>query len=211
MNKQGEWCKVKFKYEKLGIFCFVCGIMGHAENKCLVRFAMEEDNGVREWSSELRAENRRQGGRITSRWLREENGNHVGAGSSNTAAAVHTPLSNTSMERVFADVAHTAIPSQTQLSNPLQSALITRQEQLLANNTSANLTPNHDLNKGNVSVNQFQLSPSFQSLLAHVTRDPTSTINTADNLNIPDPTNNILSVTTINSPLAITQPSLIIT
>jgi 14-3-3 protein epsilon len=34
MNKEGQWCDVKFKYEKLGIFCFVCGIMGHAENKC---------------------------------------------------------------------------------------------------------------------------------------------------------------------------------
>jgi hypothetical protein len=59
MNKQGEWCTVKFKYEKLGTFCFVCGVMGHAENKCPVQFAMEEDNGIREWSSELRADSRR--------------------------------------------------------------------------------------------------------------------------------------------------------
>jgi hypothetical protein len=65
---------VKFKYEKLGIFCFVCGIMGHAENKCEVRFAMEHDNGVREWSSEIRADPRRTGGKLSSRWLREEKG-----------------------------------------------------------------------------------------------------------------------------------------
>jgi hypothetical protein len=32
-DKEGNWCTVKFKYEKLGIFCFVCGVMGHAENK----------------------------------------------------------------------------------------------------------------------------------------------------------------------------------
>jgi hypothetical protein len=50
---------VKFKYEKLGVFCFVCGIMGHAENKCVVRFEMEEDNGVRDWTPEIRAETRR--------------------------------------------------------------------------------------------------------------------------------------------------------
>jgi hypothetical protein len=71
---EGKWCTVKFKYEKLGIFCFVCGVMGRAENKCEVRFAMEHDDGRREWSAEIRAENRRQGGKFTSRWLREEGG-----------------------------------------------------------------------------------------------------------------------------------------
>jgi hypothetical protein len=65
---------VKFKYEKLGIFCFVCGVMGHAENKCEVRYSMEHDDGVREWSAEIRADTRRQGGRLVSRWLREEKG-----------------------------------------------------------------------------------------------------------------------------------------
>ncbi|KAK2429287.1 hypothetical protein QL285_027738 [Trifolium repens] len=76
-DKEGNWCTVKFKYEKLGIFCFVCGIMGHAENKCEVRFSMERDDGVREWSAEIRAESRRQGGRFTSRWLREEGGGNT--------------------------------------------------------------------------------------------------------------------------------------
>ncbi|MCI13672.1 hypothetical protein A2U01_0034792, partial [Trifolium medium] len=74
MNKEGEWCTVKFKYEKLGIFCFVCGIMGHAENKCEVRFSMEEDDGTREWLAEIRAEPRRQGGRLASWWLKEDRG-----------------------------------------------------------------------------------------------------------------------------------------
>jgi hypothetical protein len=58
-DREGNWCTVKFKYEKLGVFCFVCGIMGHAENKCVVRFEMEEDNGVRDWTPEIRAETRR--------------------------------------------------------------------------------------------------------------------------------------------------------
>jgi 14-3-3 protein epsilon len=48
-DRNGNWCTVRFKYEKLGIFCFVCGIMGHAENRCETRFAMEVDDGRREW------------------------------------------------------------------------------------------------------------------------------------------------------------------
>jgi hypothetical protein len=93
MNKEGGWCVVKFKYEKLGMFCFVCGLMGHAENKCEVRFSMEQDDGVREWSAEIRAEPRRQGGRMVSRWLREEKGSRSVEGSSvaeGTSPAVET-------------------------------------------------------------------------------------------------------------------------
>jgi hypothetical protein len=61
-DRNGNWCKVRFKYEKLGIFCFVCGVMGHAENRCEIRFAMEINDGSREWSNELRAESRRVAG-----------------------------------------------------------------------------------------------------------------------------------------------------
>jgi 14-3-3 protein epsilon len=73
-NQGGNWCTVNFKYEKLGVFCFVCGLIGHGENRCAVRFSMTEDDGTRAWSKELRAEPRRRSGRQTSRWLTEEDG-----------------------------------------------------------------------------------------------------------------------------------------
>jgi hypothetical protein len=73
-NQGGAWCTVNFKYEKLGVFCFVCGIIGHSENRCAIRFSMAEDYGSRAWSKEIRAEPRRRGGRQTSRWLMEEEG-----------------------------------------------------------------------------------------------------------------------------------------
>jgi hypothetical protein len=76
-DRLGNLCTVKFKYERLGIFCFVCGVMGHAENRCAVRFAMESDDGSRGWSNELRAETRRVAGRPSSRWLVEERGGGV--------------------------------------------------------------------------------------------------------------------------------------
>jgi hypothetical protein len=46
--------------------------MGHGENRCAVRFAMENDDGIRGWSKELRADPRRRGGRQYSKWLTEE-------------------------------------------------------------------------------------------------------------------------------------------
>ncbi|WJX40379.1 hypothetical protein P8452_27859 [Trifolium repens] len=46
--------------------------MGHAENRCEARFAMDSDDGIRNWSNDLRADPRRLAGRQTSRWLLDE-------------------------------------------------------------------------------------------------------------------------------------------
>ncbi|GAU40629.1 hypothetical protein TSUD_190060 [Trifolium subterraneum] len=72
MLNGGLGAVVKFKYERLGLFCFVCGVIGHSDNKCEVKYAMERDDGNRGWSNEIKAEVRRPGGRVESRWLRED-------------------------------------------------------------------------------------------------------------------------------------------
>lgn len=73
VRMEGEdWRVVSFKYEKLTNFCFVCGLIGHVEQNCEVLFAKEIDDGVREWGPELKADNRRGGRGIRSRWLRSD-------------------------------------------------------------------------------------------------------------------------------------------
>jgi hypothetical protein len=66
---EGDSKLVHFKYERLGTFCYVCGLLGHSESRCPKLFDMTETDGARGWSPELRADTgRRQG--IESKWIR---------------------------------------------------------------------------------------------------------------------------------------------
>jgi hypothetical protein len=203
-DREGNWCTVKFKYEKLGVFCFVCGIMGHAENKCVVRFEMEEDNGVRDWTPEIRAETRRQGGRLNSRWLREEKGGREEVVGGSRAAQPHIPTAGTNREHVDADVASNGIILHSINVNPSQPPITTRQHHSLAiidNQTHTIPTTNQ-----NASGTKIQINSSFQSLLARFNQDIPITINSADNINSPLPTINIPSSPISDLSLVTAQP-----
>ncbi|MCH86333.1 hypothetical protein A2U01_0007188, partial [Trifolium medium] len=71
IKKQGVDNKmVQFKYERLGTFCYVCGILGHSDSKCTKLFDMTEREVKKEWGPDLRADiGRNRGGE--SRWLRQ--------------------------------------------------------------------------------------------------------------------------------------------
>ncbi|KAH1082362.1 hypothetical protein J1N35_022123 [Gossypium stocksii] len=45
----------RFQYEKLGLFCFVCGKTGHGESFCPLRLGIEPSKIVFGWDSSLRA------------------------------------------------------------------------------------------------------------------------------------------------------------
>lgn len=70
----GEAMLVHFKYERLGVFCFLCGVIGHIEQHCAKLFELDHDDGSRNWGPELRVENRRNGGGAACKWLVERGG-----------------------------------------------------------------------------------------------------------------------------------------
>ncbi|CAN1842039.1 hypothetical protein LINPERHAP1_LOCUS36716 [Linum perenne] len=64
----------RFRYEKLPTFCFLCGLMGHVERNCQVRFDNYGSEIVRLWGPELRAPPRVYKPKGGERWLVEDGG-----------------------------------------------------------------------------------------------------------------------------------------
>lgn len=50
----GEAKEVLLKYERLDIFCYLCGMLGHLESGCDRLFEMVQDDGSRGWGPEVR-------------------------------------------------------------------------------------------------------------------------------------------------------------
>jgi 14-3-3 protein epsilon len=159
-NRDGAWCTVNFKYEKLGVFCFICGIMGHGENKCEVRYAMEQDDGRREWSADIRVEPRRQGGRLGSRWLREEGGgreetNVTGGG--DREERTNLPTNDQAGGPLVANVAAHGSASSAAINHQL---IMSKQQQLLPNQN----IPSKTVNALAVTTSQIPLNSTFNHI-----------------------------------------------
>lgn len=71
-RKNGSEFVVLCKYERLGDFCFACGLVTHTERFCRKSLDNRGDSGVKEWGTWLKAPSRRGGAQRGSKWLREE-------------------------------------------------------------------------------------------------------------------------------------------
>lgn len=70
-REAGDNIKLLLKYEKLGKFCFVCGVIGHSENFCNDKFENSSTSDKKKWGAHIRAENNSGGGgqKETSKWI----------------------------------------------------------------------------------------------------------------------------------------------
>ncbi|XP_039683024.1 uncharacterized protein [Medicago truncatula] len=67
----GNFVTVNFKYEKLGVFCHRCGVLGHTDKVCPELFELDSDDGVRNWGPYLKPVTQRVGTAATNRWLQD--------------------------------------------------------------------------------------------------------------------------------------------
>lgn len=65
------------KYERLGVFCFLRGFIGHIEQYYAKLFELEHDDGRRNWGPNRSVKNRRNGGAPAYKWLVEKGGGRL--------------------------------------------------------------------------------------------------------------------------------------
>jgi len=70
-TNNGKCVTVYFKYEKLGTFCFRCGVLGHTYKSCPMIYDEEADNGVRLWSNELKSSYKGSSIVKVNKWLKD--------------------------------------------------------------------------------------------------------------------------------------------
>jgi 14-3-3 protein epsilon len=111
---EGNYVQILFKYEKLGIFCYLCGLLGHTDKNCPKLFDMEHDDGVRGWGETLRPLIKRVGTAATNKYLKDpipsrpqvafdiNTGSHSAAAAHNATFPTTTPAAGNLDGRIIA-------------------------------------------------------------------------------------------------------------
>lgn len=103
---ESDWVMCNFKYKKLPTFCFICGLIGHIDRQCEMRFRISENEIVRLWDVSLRAPNRRISMLGGERWLLEDRdgvgmgGNGVARKDGHSRAASQSPSGSGTHPRI---------------------------------------------------------------------------------------------------------------
>jgi hypothetical protein len=98
---EGNYVQIIFKYEKLGIFCYLCGVLGHTDKNCNKLFDIDHDDGTRGWGENLRPLITRVGTSATNKYLKDpipsrpQNMSASGTGIPSAAAPTVTPHDST--------------------------------------------------------------------------------------------------------------------
>ena len=67
----GDWIWVDLKYERLNIFCFTCGLLGHTAHQCPKLYECPKGEIVHVYGHWLKAPTRRIVMNSAKRWLRQ--------------------------------------------------------------------------------------------------------------------------------------------
>ncbi|KAH1130594.1 hypothetical protein J1N35_001972, partial [Gossypium stocksii] len=68
---ESKFTYAKFKYERLTLFSFLCGCLGHGDSFCPLRLQYEVQQLKKGWDLMLRAQGRK-ASIVNSRWLRND-------------------------------------------------------------------------------------------------------------------------------------------
>ena len=96
---------VRFQYERLGVFCYLCVLIGHTNVFCPRLFQESEQEVKPEWGAWLKAPVRRHA-QVVDKWLRDEQGMVLGNTVSMFQAASSSVSNQGSSANTTADNSH---------------------------------------------------------------------------------------------------------
>jgi hypothetical protein len=91
---EGNFVQIIFKYEKLGVFCYLCGLLGHVDKNCHNLFDMDHDDGTRGWGDSIRPLLSRQGTSATNKYIKDPIPSRPHAVSADATGTNAAPASN---------------------------------------------------------------------------------------------------------------------
>jgi len=127
----GDSGYIRFKYERLGNYCYFCGMLGHIEDFCEKLYDLQEDDGTRLWGPELHADKQRSSGGGAGK-----NGDSKEVAAMATSVTVNTTSNNPALKE--------------SLNSPNSAALAN----LLRNPNLMRITKNSGLSSNEIKCNQ---------------------------------------------------------